>query len=122
VSKIVMVGSSKTKDAHTLEFSGGTVDEIAGKVALFMGQRGYRLESGDRLQGVYGRGSAAWAAMMGPLVSRAKFNVTVAQKGDRVTVVVARGMTGWGGGALTARRVGKEFQEVVAGLQEAILT
>jgi len=122
MDNVAMVGSTNTKTSATMEFSGASPEEIADKVALFMGERGYRLESGDKLQGVYGRGSAAWGAMLGPLVRREKFNVTVGKKGDHVAVVVARGMTGFGGGAISATKVRKEFQVVVTGLQSDILS
>jgi len=122
MAEIAMVGSAEAKESRTMEFSGASLDEIADKVALFMTERGYRLESGDKLQGVYGRGSAAWGAMLGPLVRRAKFNVTVAKKGENVAVVVAKGLTGFGGGALGAAKVKKEFQSLASGLQSHILS
>lgn len=122
MGKIVMAGSESTKESQMLEFSGTTTEEIADKVALFMASRSYRLESGDKFQGVYGRGSAAWHAMLGPLVRRLKCNVTVAKSGENVKLVIAKGMTGWGGGALSATRARKELQEIVAGLQSSILS
>ena len=117
-----MVQSAETKESRTMEFSGAALDEIADKVALFMTEWGYRLESGDKLQGVYGRGSAAWGAMLGPLARRAKFNVTVGKKGENVAVVVAKGLTGFGGGVLGAAKVKKEFQSLASGLQSRILS
>lgn len=122
MAEIAMVGSAETKESRTMEFSGASLDEIADKVALFMTERGYRLESGDKLQGVYGRGSAAWGAMLGPLVRRAKFNVAVGKKGENVAVVVAKGLTGFGGGALGAAKVKKEFQSLASDLQSHILS
>jgi hypothetical protein len=122
MAEIAMVGSAEGKGSRTMEFSGGSLEGIADKVALFMTERGYRLESGDKLQGVYGRGSAAWGAMLGPLVRRAKFNVTVGKKEENVAVVVAKGMSGFGGGGLGAARVKKEFQSLASGLQSRILS
>jgi len=122
MSKVVMVGSESKKESEIMEFSGASVEEIADKVALFMATSGYRLDTGDKVQGVYGRGSAAWHAMLGPLVRRLKCNVTVAKSEENVKVVVAKGMTGWGGGALGATRVKKELQEIVGGLQSSILS
>ena len=122
MADIAMVGSAETKESRSMEFSGASLEEIANKVALFMTERGYRLESGDRLQGVYGRGSAAGAAMLGPLVRRAKFNVTVAKEGDHIAVVMSKGMSGLGGGALGAARVKKEFQALASGLQSHVLS
>jgi len=122
MSKVVMVGSESKKESEIMEFSGASAEEIADKVALFMASRGYRLETGDKVQGVYGRGSAAWHAMLGPLVRRLKCNVTVAESGENVKVVIAKGMTGWGGGALGATRVKKELRGIMSGLQSSILS
>ncbi len=121
MSKVVMVGSKSTKEAHILVFSGGTSEEIAGKVALVMAGRGYRLESGNRDQAVYGRGSAAAHAMLGPLARRQKYNITIVPEGDNVAVVIAKGMTGMGGGLLSASKVKRELQAIIEGLQETLL-
>ncbi len=122
MGKVVMVGSKTTKESHTMLFSGATVDEVADKVALFMAGRGYRLESGTKEQGVYGRGSAAAHMMLGPLARRQKYNITIVTEGENVAVVLAKGMTGMGGGLLSAHKVKKELQEIISGLQETILS
>lgn len=122
MGKIVMVASEKGRESQMFEFSGTTPEEMADKVALFMARRGYRLESGDKLQGVYGRGSSAGHAILGPFVHRQKYNVTIARKGDNVALVVAKGMSGWGGGALSAKQVTKEMQEILTELQSFILS
>ncbi len=122
MGNVVMVGSKTTKEAETRVFSGATVEEVADKVALFMSGRGYRLESGTKTQGVYGRGSAGAHAIVGPLTKRHKYNITVVQDGENVAVVVAKGMSGMGGGLLSARKVKKEFQGIMAGLQNSILS
>jgi tetrahydromethanopterin S-methyltransferase subunit F len=122
MGNVVMVGSKSTKEAETRVFSGATVEEIADKVALFMSARGYRLESGTKSQGVYGRGSAGAHAMVGPLARRQKYNITLIKDGENVALVVAKGMSGMGGGLLSARKVKKEYQAVVAGLQDTILS
>ncbi len=122
MGKVVMVGSKTTKESETRVFSGVAVEEIADKVALLMSTRGYRLESGTKVQGVYGRGSAGAHAIVGPLTRRQKYNITVIQDGENVALVVAKGMSGMGGGVLSARKVKKEFQAIIAGLQESILS
>jgi hypothetical protein len=121
MGNVVMVGSHTSAESQKLVFSGATADEIADKVALGMASRGYHLESGTKNQGVYGRGSAAAHAMLGPLARRQKYNVTVVKDGDNVAVVLAKGMTGMGGGLLSASKVKREFQDIIAELQESIL-
>jgi hypothetical protein len=121
MGKMAVVGSSGTKDSQRLVLSGGTVDEVADKVALFMGERGYSLESGSKTQGVYGRGSAAARAIVGPLAKRLKFNVILGQDGGNVALVVAKGMSGMGGGLIGASQEQKEFQRILSELQSSLL-
>jgi hypothetical protein len=122
MGKYAVVKSSETKESITLVFSGGTVDEIADKTALFLAARGYHLESGAKTQGVYVRGSAAARALVGPLSKRAKFNVTVGKDGENAAVVIAKGMSGVSGGLLGMSQMSKELGSLSAGLQSAILS
>jgi hypothetical protein len=121
MGKIIMVGSQSTKVAQSLEFAGASVEEIADQVALFMAGRGYRRESGDKLQSVYGRGSALGHAMLGPLVRRQKYQITIGRMGKHVTVTLAKGMTGWSGGIFSAAKITQELREVHTGLQHFLL-
>jgi hypothetical protein len=122
MGKYAVVKSAETKESITLVFSGGTVDDIADKTALFMAARGYHLESGTKTQGVYVKGSAAARALVGALAKRAKFNVTVGHDDANVAVVVSKGITGMSGGLLGMSQMGKELGSLSAGLQSAILS
>jgi hypothetical protein len=122
MSSIAVVGSSASKDSQTLVFSGATVDEIADKAALFLAARGYKLETGSKTQGVYGRGSAAGRVIFGALAKRLKLNLTVGKDGDNVALVLAKGMSGMSGGLIGMSQEKKELQAVITGLQGAILS
>jgi hypothetical protein len=122
MGKYAVVKSSETKESITLVFSGGTLEEIADKTALFLAARGYHLESGTKTQGMYVKGSAAARALVGALSKRAKFNVTVGKDDPNVAVVIAKGMTGMSGGFLGMAQMGKELGSLSAGLQSAILS
>jgi hypothetical protein len=122
MSKIVLSRSSETNESHSLTFSGGTIDQIADKAALYMAARGYHLESGSKTQGVYGKGSTAARIMLGPLSKRAKFNLTVAEDSENVTLVVAKGMSGMSGGLIGASQIKKELSAITSGIQGAILS
>ncbi|MGQ0613397.1 MAG: hypothetical protein ACT4PV_06645 [Planctomycetaceae bacterium] len=121
MGKTVIVGTTPGKDSTTLLFSGATADEIADRIAVFMTARGYRLESGDKHQAVYGKGSAVAQAFLGAFINRQKHNITVAPEDGKVAVVIARGMVGGFGGLIGVRRVKKEFQTIVEGLQSRLL-
>jgi len=121
MGKIVMVKSAAAKGSHTLVFSNATVDEIADKAAVFLGARGYSLESGSKTQGVYGRGMKGAQMLVGFLSKRAKFNLTVGKDGSDIALVVAKGMSGISGGLIAASHETKELEAIVAGLQSAIL-
>ena len=122
MGKYAVVKSSETKESITLVFSGGTLEEIADKTALFLAARGYHLESGTKTQGMYVKGSAAARALVGALSKRAKFNVTVGKDDPNVAVVIAKGMSGMSGGFLGMAQMGKELGSLSAGLQSAILS
>lgn len=119
--RIMMVGSNTTKQAVTLEFVGGDVAAVADKVAIFLSSRGYRLESGDRTQGVYGRGSAVGNVLAGALGGRQRFSVTIARNGEKIAVIISRAMTGWSGGMIGVSVVKKELQAITTGMQSFLL-
>jgi hypothetical protein len=125
VSKVVMVGSERNNDSQTFRFEGATVDQVADRIATFMAGRGYRLESGERRQGVYGRGSAIGRAVLGPFARRHVVQVTVGSEGggegERVAVVLARGASGWSGGVFGARSMNQELDAVASGIQQSLL-
>jgi len=116
-----LVGSTPGKNELTLLFAGTSADEVAERVAAFMGARGYRLESGTKHQAVYGKGSALAQVFLGALINRQKHSITVAPQEGNVAVVIARGMSGGLGGLIGVRRVKKEFQAISEGLQAALL-
>jgi hypothetical protein len=122
MGQIAMVKSTSTKESQTLVFSGATVDDVADKAALYFAAQGYRLESGTKTQGVYARGSQAAHMVIGALAGLTKFNVTIGKDGDAVAVVLARGMSGAWGGLLGMSKMRKAFQELITGLQGAILS
>jgi hypothetical protein len=122
MSKYAVVKSAETKESITLVFSGGTVEEISDKTALFMAARGYHLESGSKTQGVYAKGSAAARVLVGALSKRAKFNVTVGKDEANTAVVISKAMSGMGGGLLGMSQMGKELGALSTGLQSAILS
>lgn len=121
MTTMAVVGSKATKESQTLVFSGAPVDEVADKVAIFMAGRGYQLESGNKLQGVYGRGSTLGHFLVGPLAKRNKYNITVAKDDENVAVVVSRAMSGLAGGIWAASKVKKEFLEICNGIQSTLL-
>ena len=122
MNQIAMVRSTSTKESQTLVFSGATVDDVAEKAALFFAAQGYHLDSGSKTQGVYVRGSQAAHMVLGGLAGLKKFNVTVGKDGDATALVIARGMSGAWGGLLGMSKMQKGFQELITGLQGAILS
>jgi hypothetical protein len=122
MSQIAMVKSRAAKESQTLVFSGAPVDDVAEKAALFFAAQGYHLESGTKTQGVYSRGSQAAHMVLGALAGLKKFNVTIGKDGEAVAVVIARGMSGAWGGLIGMSKMRRAFQELITGLQGAILS
>ncbi len=121
MAQIAMVKSTAAKESQTLVFSGASVDDIAEKAALYFATQGYHLDSGTKSQGVYVRGSQAAHMVLGALAGLKKFNVTVGKDGEAVAVILARGLSGAWGGLIGMSKVRRAFQELITGLQGAIL-
>jgi hypothetical protein len=121
VGSITMVKSQVGKNSHSYVFAGGDVATISERVALYMTEQGYRLESGDKTAGVYGKGSTAGMFFFGALSGRMKLNLAVGKDGDGVKVVCSRGMGGWWGGLIGAWRVRRKFETLAGSLPGAVL-
>jgi hypothetical protein len=92
--------------------AGQSAEELADKVyALFL-SRGYKLEEGTKLRGVYGNGSAVGRALLGGFVKRNKFSVSIDQTMSGYTISLDKAMSGTMGGALGVSKINKELTAV----------
>ena len=82
----------------------GDIASVAARIGEFFQVNGFRLEEGTSTAGVYGKGNKVARALIGGLVKREKFDVSIALQGDSVAAHIASGMSGWSGSALGRSR------------------
>lgn len=90
--------------------------KIADGVHEFMKDRGYRLESGNRTLGIYGRGSSFWSITLGSAaVPRYSFlvRVTRTEDGKHALVHVENGMLSGIDAAVPNPRMDREYEKIV---------
>jgi hypothetical protein len=115
--------ASSSLDPQTgarFEFRGGTEEEVADRVHEFLVGRKYRLESGDDLQGVWGRGSDALHFLLGAFAGRVKFDVKIDGDADHVVVTMNRAMSGVMGGAWGMMAQKKKLKALAEALPAAV--
>jgi len=86
-------------------------------VADFFDGEGYRLESGTRVDGVFGKGSDVLRALLGGFVKRYKFRVEIEAQQLSVRLTLSKAMSGWLGGAMGASQMKRETTRVVEALE-----
>lgn len=87
--------------------------ELADKVSARFQARGYRLEEGTNMDGVYANGSAAARVLVGGFAKRNKFSVKIMQQQDgKCTVILDKAMSGAMGGMIGVSKMNKEYNEV----------
>lgn len=92
--------------------------ELADLVLARFQSRGYRLEEGTKMDGVYANGSAAARVLVGGFAKRNKFSVKIVQyQNGECTVVVDKAMSGFSGGMIGVAKMNKEFDIVQQLLQ-----
>ena len=93
-------------------FGGADANAVVAAVGEYFARRGYSLEEGTPVNGMYGKGSATGRALLGAFVTRFKFKVAV-YSGEGVAVLdFSKGMSGAAGGAIGAAKLTKEFTTI----------
>lgn len=96
----------------TINKAAQSAEELADKVYALFVNRGYTLEEGTKLRGVYGNGSAVARAMLGGFAKRNKYSVSIDQTMNGYTISLDKAMSGVMGGAIGVSKMNKEFTAV----------
>lgn len=101
-------------DGGVVRYAFGVADAnaVVAAVADYFARRGYALEEGTPVDGMYGKGSAAGRALLGGFVTRFKFKVAVYSGQGVALLDFSKGMSGAAGGALGAAKMSKEFTAI----------
>lgn len=96
-----------------IEKKGQSADELADRVFALFQLRGYKLEEGTKLKGVYGNGSAAMRVLVGGLAKRNKFSISIEPNANNgFNIVLDKAMSGAMGGLIGVSKMDKEFNQV----------
>ena len=95
-------------------------NNAAEAVQAFFFSEGYRLENGDRHDGVYGIGNNFLRIIFGAFIKRYRFKVRVSAAGSGSVVSVEKGMSGAMGGAIGYAKMKKELSRVRVGVRAAV--
>ena len=112
-----LVSCVPDKDGARYFVQGTTPGRLAVDVADFFDGEGYRLESGTRVDGVFGKGSDVLRALLGGFVKRYKFRVEIEAQQLSVRLTLSKAMSGWLGGAMGASQMKRETTRVVEALE-----
>jgi hypothetical protein len=101
----------------TFQFDDASREELADEIKKFFAKRGYRLEGGEPLDGMWGTGSPVMRALLGGFVKRFKFKVVATGTGDHLTLSLTKGMSGALGGVMGYMKMKKEVAELAAAMK-----
>lgn len=106
------------RDGVILFYKGTSVNELADKVqTMFMNDK-YKLESGTKIEGIYGTGNAILRILFGAFVKRYKFQIKIYEEGENVKLEFSKAMSGFSGGAIGVSKLNKEIKKIIAKLKE----
>jgi len=106
-----------TRKGGNFCFQGVDPDVVADELYAFFTRRGYRLESGTRLDGRYGTGNEVLRLLLGGLVKRYKFRIRIRPQGQSVWLDVTKAMSGAWGGLIGVMAMSKETKTIAEAIQ-----
>ena len=112
-----LVSCVPDKEGAKYFVQGTTPGRLAADVAEFFDDQGYRLETGTRVDGVFGKGSDVLRVLFGGFVKRCKFRVEIEAQQLSVRLTLSKAMTGWMGGAMGASQMKRETTRLVEALE-----
>ncbi len=93
-------------------FQGADPNAVVAAVGEYFTRRGYSLEEGTPVDGIYGKGNAVGRALLGGFITRFKVKVAVYSVEGAALLDVSKGMSGAAGGAIGATKMSKELTAI----------
>jgi hypothetical protein len=103
-----VVGIVPLEKGAMVDLTDATAQEAAQALGEFLAAQKYRLEQGTPVNGVYGSGSKVARAVLGGMVKRSKYDVTIAENAGTVRITLVSAMSGWSGSVLGMAREKKQ--------------
>jgi len=113
LDKAVTIG----KHEASFVFKNKTVEDLGESILGLFIKNGYKLESGGKQNGVYGKGSKIGRALLGAFIKRFAFKVTVTNDGDSTTLNLSKDGKGYMGGAIGVNQVKNEYVKITGILE-----
>jgi hypothetical protein len=110
--------SRQTADGKATILYTGSAAELALKVNEFFTSRNYTLKSGSPENGVYEYGNYTMRILFGAFVKYFKFNTTVVQAGENVTITVQKGHSGMSGGLPGIIKLNNELKRIGEAMEQ----
>ncbi|HUP14182.1 MAG TPA: hypothetical protein VM187_18300 [Niastella sp.] len=103
------VSTDENKDKYTFMYEGVDLNEFPQRLEKFFQTEGYKLESGNKEEGVYGTGNGVMRILFGAFVKRYTFKHRLSGTGSTLRFEFAPNMTGVSGGVVGYNKMKKEY-------------
>jgi hypothetical protein len=115
-----LIAFDETKTGASYLFENANKESVVSSVVEFFKREQYKLEEGAEDDGICGIGSPALRAVLGGLVKRNKFKVSIQEESGNVRMSLDKAMSGALGGALGYNKMKKEYNRVASGLKSLV--
>lgn len=108
--KSVVIG----KHVSTFVFQNELSNELPVFIYTLLIKKGYKLEKGEKVHAIYGKGSKIGRAFLGAFVKRFAFSVEITFDNDVTSLTFAKHGKGYVGGAIGVAQVKKEYNSILS--------
>ena len=106
-----LIQSQQIEAVHVFTVN-GNIEDVKNSVNKYFIDNGYKLESGTTESGEYGIGNDILRILLGAMVKRYKFGITIRPNHEYIQVDLSKAMTGVSGGAIGYAKLNSEFEKV----------
>jgi hypothetical protein len=106
-----------TKDRAEFPFPTMGKEDLAAKIRNYLLKDGYKLESGEATNGVYGKGSKTMRILFGAFVKRFTWSLAIAGDEKSSKLVFKKDEKGYWGGAIGVAQVKTEWTRITNALK-----
>lgn len=105
------------KHEATFVFKNKSPDQLGGSINDLFIKKGYKLESGSNVDGIYGKGNKIARALLGAFIKRFAFSVKITDDGSSATLIFSKDGKGYMGGAIGVAQVKNEYNSITSILE-----
>ena len=105
------------KHEVTFVFKNKSSDELSESIYELLVKKGYKLESGKKVNAVYGKGNKVARALLGAFVKRFAFSVKITNVDGSTSFVFSKDGKGYMGGAIGVAQLNKEYNRIISALE-----